>query len=275
MEYILIIAICFGASLIGSICGIGGGVIIKPMMDATSTYGVSAISFLSGCTVLSMTAFSIAREVGRKRLKEGSNISLILAPGAAIGGILGKIIFTAMRAGAENDFGIGVIQSVVLFVITAGTFVYTLLKERVRKRNITNTAWISAIGGVLGMVSAFLGIGGGPINILVLSYCFSMKTKDAARCSLFIIFLSQLTSLFTTLITCTVPSVNPMLLLSMVVMGVAGGAAGRRINDMINQRAVDVLFISLLLVIMGITLYNCGHNASLLTAMTRPHGSVN
>ena len=32
----------------GSICGIGGGVIIKPVLDATGIMGVSSISFLSG-----------------------------------------------------------------------------------------------------------------------------------------------------------------------------------------------------------------------------------
>jgi uncharacterized membrane protein YfcA len=47
--------VSFFASVIGSICGIGGGVIIKPVLDAVGLYSVSTISFMSGCIVLSMT----------------------------------------------------------------------------------------------------------------------------------------------------------------------------------------------------------------------------
>ena len=58
MVLILVFLICFFASIVGAICGIGGGVIIKPVLDAFGIMSVSAISFLSGCTVLSMTTYS-------------------------------------------------------------------------------------------------------------------------------------------------------------------------------------------------------------------------
>ena len=35
--YVLFFLISFGASIIGAICGIGGGVIIKPVLDASGT----------------------------------------------------------------------------------------------------------------------------------------------------------------------------------------------------------------------------------------------
>ncbi|MBQ2105458.1 MAG: sulfite exporter TauE/SafE family protein, partial [Lachnospiraceae bacterium] len=59
MVFVLVFAICFLASVIGAICGIGGGVIIKPALDAFGIMDVSTISFLSGCTVLSMTTYSV------------------------------------------------------------------------------------------------------------------------------------------------------------------------------------------------------------------------
>ena len=34
MVYAIFILVSFGASIIGAICGIGGGVIIKPTLDA-------------------------------------------------------------------------------------------------------------------------------------------------------------------------------------------------------------------------------------------------
>ena len=59
--YVLFWMISFGASIVGSICGIGGGVIIKPVLDAFGVLSVSTISFLSGCTVLAMTCYSVIR----------------------------------------------------------------------------------------------------------------------------------------------------------------------------------------------------------------------
>ena len=57
MIYLIFLVVCFGASIVGAICGIGGGVIIKPVLDSFGVLDVTAISFLSGCTVLSMTCF--------------------------------------------------------------------------------------------------------------------------------------------------------------------------------------------------------------------------
>ncbi len=259
MIYLFIAAISYGASLVGAICGVGGGVVIRPLMDAAGVFGISEIGFLSGCTVLSMTAFSISREARRNSLGTAvTSRTVILAAGAAIGGVMGKHLFTALRTGVGNDSLVGAVQSLVLLMMTAGTLLYTLLKDRIGKKNITNVPATLMVGALLGVISAFLGIGGGPMNIVVLSYCFSMKTKDAAKSSLFIILLSQITSLFTTFVEGTVPNVAALVLLMMMSMGILGGVAGRKLNDLIDQRTVDRLFMALLVVIMGITAYNFG-----------------
>ena len=90
MLLVIFFLICFFASIIGAICGIGGGVIIKPVLDAFGVMDVATISFLSGCTVLSMTTYSVIKS----KLSGNSNIDqktgLPLALGAAVGGLLGK-----------------------------------------------------------------------------------------------------------------------------------------------------------------------------------------
>lgn len=53
MSSILFFCVSFFASIAGAICGIGGGVIIKPVLDMLGLASVATISFLSGCTVLS------------------------------------------------------------------------------------------------------------------------------------------------------------------------------------------------------------------------------
>ena len=54
MQFIIAVTVLF-ATVLGSLSGIGGGVIIKPVMDAISGLDSSQISFLSGTTVLTMT----------------------------------------------------------------------------------------------------------------------------------------------------------------------------------------------------------------------------
>ena len=53
--------ICLAASALGAICGIGGGVIIKPVLDSLGIYSVSTVNFLSGCTVLSMSGYTVLK----------------------------------------------------------------------------------------------------------------------------------------------------------------------------------------------------------------------
>ena len=63
------------ATIVGSISGIGGGVLIKPVMDAIFPMTTSEISFLSGTTVLTMTVVSLLRsrtEAGPEDIYIGS-----------------------------------------------------------------------------------------------------------------------------------------------------------------------------------------------------------
>ena len=98
---ILIFAICYFASAIGGVCGIGGGVVIKPVLDALGVMDVSSISFLSGLTVLSMSVISVFRQRGSHQveLRTGS----LLAAGAVAGGIVGNFLFQQVKALAGQD----------------------------------------------------------------------------------------------------------------------------------------------------------------------------
>ena len=254
--YLLFCLIGFGASVVGAICGIGGGVIIKPLLDAFHVLPVETISFLSGCTVLAMSAYSVlaARRRGRSQVNE--TVGIPLALGAAVGGLLGKLLFHTVASLFSNADMVGAVQAACLFVITFGTLIYTVKKQSIATRQVKNRAVCLLIGLLLGLMSSFLGIGGGPINLVVLYYFFSMGTKEAAQNSLYIILYSQLASLLQSLVTGSIPSFPLLLLLVMVLGGLLGGKLGRKINEGIADETVSKLFIGLMLVIMGINLYN-------------------
>lgn len=254
--YILFFAVSLLASIIGSICGIGGGVIIKPVLDVTGAVSVSLASFLSGCTVLSMSIISVFKSFRNKDNAIDMHKGTLLAIGGAIGGLIGKNIFQLIYNVVPDENKVGAIQAVVLVIITLGTFIYTIQADQIKTHHVDNTAACTIIGLVLGIFSAFLGIGGGPINIVILSFFFSMGTKQAASNSLYIIMFSQLTSLFSTVINHNVPVFSVGVLVLMVSGGILGGMIGNKINKKIDSKTVDKLFIYLMVSIILINIYN-------------------
>ena len=248
--------VSFLASIAGAICGIGGGVVIKPVLDLVGMDTVAAISFLSGCTVLSMSCYSVIRSVAGGGKTVDVKTATPLAIGAAVGGIVGKWMFDAVSSLASNQGTVGSIQSICLAVISAATLVYTIFKARVKTKDVQSNIARVIIGMLLGIMSSFLGIGGGPINLVVLFYFFSMDTKTAAANSLYIILFSQIASLVSTFVTGSVPDVSPVSLVLMVAGGLLGGIFGRIFNRKMSTSAVDKLFIVLMVVIIGISIYN-------------------
>lgn len=254
--YIVFFVVSFLASAAGAVCGIGGGVIIKPLLDAAGIMSVSAISFLSGCTVLSMSAVSVGGSLKNQKTRVRFVVTLPLAIGAAFGGMAGKAIFQGIKNIVAKENTVGLVQAAVLLLITLFTFIYTRKKDRIQTLKLENTAACAGAGILLGFFSAFLGIGGGPLNLIVLSYFFSMTTKEAAVNSLFIIFVSQVFSLMQTVLTGNIPEVKATFLILMVLGGILGGKTGNRINRKIKAEQVNDLFEGMMVLIMLICAVN-------------------
>lgn len=133
---------------------------------------------------------------------------------------------------------------------------YTINKTKIPTHTVSNPVVCGFIGLLLGISSSFLGIGGGPINLVVLFYFFSMDTKTAAANSLYIILFSQAASFVMTLATRTVPEFTFSTLIFMIAGGIGGGIVGRKLNKKMNNAAVDKLFIGLMCVIIAISIFN-------------------
>lgn len=257
MEYLIIVLVCFFSSVVGAICGIGGGVIIKPVLDATGVMAVTTVSFLSGCTVLSMSVVSLYKNLKAKHTFAFDKVfATVLAFGGVVGGLTGKELYQGIISRLSDSSRVGAIQAFVLMVITVGTLLYTIFKEKIHTKNLENKAVIFVIGIVLGIMSSFLGIGGGPINLVVLFYFFSMETKQAALYSIYVIMFSQISSLLSTVLKGNVPPFEPEILLIMIGCGILGGLVGSRINKKIENKTVDKLFMGLMGLIICINIYN-------------------
>ena len=99
-------------------------------------------------------------------------IATMLAVGAVAGGLLGKSLYQRILSGLPDSQRVGAVQAGVLLAVTIGTLIYTIYKKRINTLHVTGNAACVIIGCILGMMSAFLGIGGGPINLVILFISF-------------------------------------------------------------------------------------------------------
>jgi uncharacterized membrane protein YfcA len=250
-------ALAFVPSLIGALSGIGGGIIIKPALDAVYPGGPGEANFLSGCTVLAMALVSlIQRRLGGSRLEDRRGIAL--AAGAGAGGLAGRLIFSLALSGGGEGRALRMIQSALIIILTLA--VWTSMNRRGRgeggSRNTESRLVSVALGFALGLLSSFLGIGGGPMNILVLSSFLGMDTRTAGHYSLLTVFISQLASLGQSLCTGTVPGLPVPALAVMAAGGVLGGLAGSRLLRKLDDRRVELIFRGVLALVILLSGYN-------------------
>lgn len=236
------------SSTLGAIGGFGGGVIIKPVMDALSLLPVSTVSFLSGCTALAMAVSSLARQ-RNNGIELRYRTTTPLAIGAVIGGLAGKELFEFIRETSQNESVLGGIQAISLAVITAGVLLYILYKNRLKSYRVENVLICCLIGCLLGFISSFLGIGGGTSNVAILFLCFSMDAKTAAKNSLYVIVFSQTASIIKAIITDTVPYFEWAVLILMVLGGVSGAIFGSHLSKKFSNKGVEIV-LKVLLVTM-------------------------
>ena len=254
--YIICFLVAFFACIIGKICGMGGGVIIKPVLDATGIMDVAAINFLSGCTVIGMTCWSVGKSFAKRESDIDLAVSTPLAIGAAAGGLFGKQLFSLV-AGLFSDSNMaGGVQAVLLLTATFATLLYTINRQRFAMQHVRNRIACVLIGLGLGMLGTFLGIGGGPFNMAVLYYFFSMSTKVAAQNSLYIILISQTVGIIATACSGGIPALSLWLLIGMVLCGVIGGEAGGQINKRLSESSATRLFEGSMVLVMAISCYN-------------------
>lgn len=237
----------------GSVAGFGGGVIIKPVLDAIGILPVSSISFLSGITVLSTSLVSLLKN---KNGIVSIKTTVPLAAGAALGGIMGRTAFSWLLEATGKEAFLGALQSGILLLISLSTALYLRKKHQLHTWRIFGIVPCTAIGSVLGIVSSFLGIGGGPYNMAILYLLFSMEGTEAAKNSIFVILFSQIASLISAGLSGTIPQFPPAVLFLMVLGGIGGAMAGGHLSKKCTAAHIDNLLQLVLLLILLINSSN-------------------
>lgn len=247
--------ICLFATTIGSISGIGGGVLIKPILDISSGMSSAEISFLSGCTVLAMSVASLLQS-RKSDVKIDFRSTGILAVGSVLGGFIGKQLFSLIAEHSASSSTVSILQNGILALLTIFVALYLFKLDKIRTLKIRNPIATILIGIFLGACGSFLGIGGGPINLVILYYFFSMSVKTAALNSIFIILFSQCSSFLTTVLGGKIPEVQLATIVVMVICGIAGGIIGRKIAPKLSEKRTAKLFSAVLALIILVCIIN-------------------
>jgi uncharacterized membrane protein YfcA len=248
MQLIYFVVALFATTL-GALAGLGGGVIIKPVLDALNYHDLGTIGFLSSVTILSMAIVSVI-----KQCLNGFTITqklVLLAIGSVIGGTLGNFAFSFATASLPAN-QVKAIQALTLIII----LVFVVFKNKLPSMEIQSRILTFITGLLLGMISAFLGIGGGPINVAVLCMLFSMPVKPAASGSIFIILFAQIGKIVTIARTTGFDAYDSAFLLFMIPAGIIGGFLGAALNKKLTSKTIDTLFQYTLIGLIGLNIYN-------------------
>lgn len=255
MQNIIYFFVVFFACSFGSVSGIGGGIIIKPIMDAMGGVSVGTINALSSITVLTMTIVSIIKS--RKNAKNIEwKIVAFFAFGSVLGGIFGNKMLAAFLAGTTNDAIVTIVQSILQILIVALVILNEFFKSRMPRFHIKNPILMMMIGIGLGIIAAFLSIGGGLFNKPLLVILLSLSTKSAVYTSLCVIFCAQTSNVVTMGVTNHFALVDFHILPFMMVGAVLGGYAGSYIATHVNDKYFDRLFLITLFIILGLNTFN-------------------
>lgn len=252
---ILYFLIAIISTIIGSAAGIGGGVIIKPALDALSKYSLPTVNLLSSSTIFIMSIVTVFYQL-KKKNKINSKNTIIVAIGSIIGGVIGQKIMTLLTSSRININIINNVQSVMLIILLLIVFIYMKNKSNIKTYNINNITLIGLLGLFLGVISAFLGIGGGPMNVAAFTILFSMSANEAARNSIIVIFFSQGSKILSIALTTGFSNYKLEMLPIMLIGGVLGGIIGYRLNKSVSEKNIVKVFNTVLIAIVILNIYN-------------------
>jgi uncharacterized membrane protein YfcA len=189
--FIILILIGFGAGILGSLIGVGGGIIITPAL----TYMGFPPSVIASSSLIAVFATSISSTltyVSKKYVNYWLGIKLALPaiPGSIIGGIFTNFVLL-------EDFKI----YFAILLISVG--IYILIKNKIISRTIV-TIPKPLLYSVLifgnfgaGIISSFFGVGGGIIFVPILVIIYKMKMINASPTAQFTLLISTMTGLIT------------------------------------------------------------------------------
>ena len=222
------------ACSIGSMLGIGGGVIIVPTLISLGiSKELAAVS--SSLTVCIMAALSSYTYMKRKQgdIKTALVIIIGSIPGSYIGVYLNKIVSPGL---------FNILFSLLIVLL----LVLMLIKDKLPNMNLGKVSKVM-FGLFIGILSGLFGIGGGPITIPVLLVFFALTQKVASATSSYVTLVTALIRVLS-----NIASGNNDLSLSLFMIpgAIIGAKIGTFLNKKVNEKVITITFNVLLVYLL-------------------------
>ena len=252
MNVFLVIGMGAVVGFLSGMFGVGGGFLMTPLLIFAGVPPAVAVATESN----EITAASVSGALAHWR-RQGIDVKMggVLIAGGAVGSFFGAEIFTYLKALGQVDLMISL--AYVLFLGSVGGLMFWESARAIYRQYIgyvppklsredRHKAWIHAlpfkmrfrksrlyisallplaIGMLVGVLSAIMGVGGGFVMVPAMIYLLGMPTNVVVGTSLFqIIFVTSLTTIFHSVNTQTVDIFLAILLLFGAVVGAQMGA---------------------------------------------------
>ncbi len=260
---ILLMFFAFIAGLLGALTGLGGGIIIIPVLvllfHVNIHYAMGA-SLISVIATSSGTAAAYLRE-GYTNLR----IGMLLETAAVIGAFIGALLI-----GMVSKTFLAIIFSLVLFFSAYSTIKRkedkneTLVShpwaqklkldgsypyaDTTKTYHVQNVPLAFGIMGCAGVLSGLLGIGSGALKVLAMDQALCLPFKVSTTTSNFMIGITAAVSAG---IYFTHGYINPTIAFPVMIGVLVGSFAGARILSKIHSRNLRIIF-SIVICIIGL-----------------------
>ena len=257
----------YAAGLLGSLTGLGGGVIVIPLL--TLAFGIDFHYAIGAALVASIATSSGSASAYVKEGMTNIRLGMFLEIATSVGAVLGAVIALWMPTNA-----IAVIFGVVLFftavmqnrqkvdhVGVKGSALAMKLKlfgsyptkEGVQNYELTNVPGGFLIMVAAGALSGLLGIGSGILKVLAMDSCMKVPFKVSTTTSNFMIGVTAVTSAVVYL---QRGYIEPGIAFPIMV-GVLGGAlTGAKLLKHLDVRLLRKIFAIAILLVAVNMIYN-------------------
>ena len=237
IDQLWLIPLGFAAGVLGSMIGLGGGVIIVPVLTFLG-FPPTAAASNSLFAALSNAVASTISYSRQKRIEYslGLKLGLLSVPGTIFGAILSTDV-------APDIFKI----LFGLVLVASAAYIFLRKKFESREKSISKQMIVFAIGASFfaGIISAFFGIGGGTIFVPLMVVGMGMAMKRAAPTSQLILLFASLSGV----ITHSLLGHPDFLQAGFLAIGsFIGGMVGARLSLDIKERYLQILISAVILI---------------------------
>ena len=230
IDQLWLIPLGFAAGVLGSMIGLGGGIIVVPVL----TFFGFPPTLAASNSLFAAFSNAVASTISYSRQKRiefslGLKLGLLTIPGTVLGAYI------------SSDVAPEIFKILFGFVLIASAgYIFLRKKIESKEKNLSKQMMVFAVGASFfaGIISAFFGIGGGIIFVPLMVVGMGMAMKKAAP-------TSQLILLFASLSGVIVHSIlgHPDFLQSGLLMvgSFAGGLVGARLSVDIKERSLQIL----------------------------------